>query len=380
MTFSNDRSLSNSAFAGVTLGLCIVAILARMATHTKVSVRTVLAVVSSYVMLGLFFAYLDSGIGHIWARSSRSPARTRSRTTRTSATSRSRPSASGTSRPAPPSRGPSSSSRRSSGRSSSSRSSRGWCRSSAPSARRSTCGRQEEPRGRRVTSPHGSALPLGDEAESLLTHTCTAFPKRLLTLPGPGYLDEVVAGVGPLARGAPEPRHVYSHGRLGGTGYLSILPVDQGSSTPAAAVRGEPDLLRPRQLCDLALGRGLQRDRHDARGLGAVSRRYVAPDPVHRQAEPQRLPALPEHLRPGHVRARCGVPSTSGRSGVGATIYFGSPESDRQLHEVARRSRRHTATACSRCCGPTCATPGSRRTASTTPSPRTSRARRTTSA
>jgi ion channel len=51
--------------AGLSLGLCIVAILARMATHTKVSVRTVLAVVSSYVMLGLFFAYLDSGIGHI---------------------------------------------------------------------------------------------------------------------------------------------------------------------------------------------------------------------------------------------------------------------------------------------------------------------------
>src|ERR1700684_2903437 len=97
------------------------------------------------------------------------------------------------------------------------------------------------------------AALLGDEASSLLDHQATAFPKELLTLPGPDYLNDVFA----LTDRSPTVlRHLdtgHNHGRLRGTGYLSILPVDQGiEHSAAASFAPNPEYFDPARLCDLA--------------------------------------------------------------------------------------------------------------------------------
>ena len=76
---------------------------------------------------------------------------------------------------------------------------------------------------------------LGDEAPSLLNHVATAFPKELLTAPGPNFLDDVFAYSDRSPSVLRNLGALYNHGRLGGTGYLSILPVDQGIEHSAAA-------------------------------------------------------------------------------------------------------------------------------------------------
>ena len=92
---------------------------------------------------------------------------------------------------------------------------------------------------------------LGDDASSLLDHKATAFPKELLTLPGPDYLSDVFA----LSDRSPTVLRnlgtLHNHGRLRGTGYLSILPVDQGiEHSAAASFSPNPEYFDPARLCD----------------------------------------------------------------------------------------------------------------------------------
>ena len=106
---------------------------------------------------------------------------------------------------------------------------------------------------------------LGDEADSLLGHEAKAFPAEGLVLPGPDFLDRVF-------RDSDRPPAVlrnlgtlYRHGRLGGTGYLSILPVDQGiEHSAAASFAKNPEVLRPGQPGRAGPGRRVQRHRHHA--------------------------------------------------------------------------------------------------------------------
>ena len=117
---------------------------------------------------------------------------------------------------------------------------------------------------------------LGDEAESLLTHTCTAFPKSLLTLPGPGFIDGVFTETDRSPSVLRNLGTLYGHGRLGGTGYLSILPVDQGiEHSAAASFAKNPEYFDPARLCDLALAADCSAIATTLGALGAVSRRYV---------------------------------------------------------------------------------------------------------
>ena len=177
---------------------------------------------------------------------------------------------------------------------------------------------------------------LGDEAESLLTHTCTAFPKDLLTLPGPGYLDDVVAGSDrspSVLRGLGT---IYGHGRLGGTGYLSILPVDQGiEHSAAASFAKNPEYFDPAKLCDLALAADCSAIATTLGSLGSVARRYVHRIPFIVKLNHNdflHFPTTYDQVMFASVRRAIDL----GAIGVGATIYFGSPESDRQLHEVGQ--------------------------------------------
>ncbi|MEI8127952.1 MAG: fructose-bisphosphate aldolase, partial [Actinomycetota bacterium] len=117
---------------------------------------------------------------------------------------------------------------------------------------------------------------LGDEASSLLDHVSTAFPKELLTAPGPEFLDDsfvysdrsptVLRNLGSL----------YGAGRLGGTGYLSILPVDQGiEHSAAASFAKNPNYFDPQKLCELAVAADCSAIATTLGVLGTVSRRYV---------------------------------------------------------------------------------------------------------
>ena len=174
---------------------------------------------------------------------------------------------------------------------------------------------------------------------------------------------------------------LYQHGRLGGTGYLSILPVDQGiEHSAAASFAKNPAYFDPANLVELALEGGCSAIATTLGGLGAVARRYAHRIPFIvklNHNEFLHYPSQYDQVMFGSARQAADL----GAVGVGATIYFGSEQSDRQIQEVPGRLRRGPrARACSPCCGATCATPPSRPRRPTTTCPPTSPARPTTSA
>ena len=126
-----------------------------------------------------------------------------------------------------------------------------------------------------------------------------------------------------------------THGRLGDTGYLSILPVDQGIEHSAgASFAPNPMMFDPENIVKLAIEGGCNAVASTFGVLGIDRAQVRAQDPVHRQDQPQRAAVVPEHVRPDDVRQRPPV-LRHGRAGVGATVYWGSPESRRQLQEIA---------------------------------------------
>ncbi len=176
---------------------------------------------------------------------------------------------------------------------------------------------------------------LGDEADSLLRHEAKAFPADGLVLPGPDFLDRVFRDSDRSPTVLRNLGTLYGHGRLGGTGYLSILPVDQGIEHSAgASFAKNPRYFDPANLCELALAGECSAIATTLGGLGAVSRRYV-----------HRIPFIVKlnhndflHYPNTYDQVLFGTAQQAfdlGAAGVGATIYFGSEESDRQLHEVS---------------------------------------------
>jgi len=175
---------------------------------------------------------------------------------------------------------------------------------------------------------------LGDEAKSLLTHTCKGVTADELVLPGPDYIDRVVLGTD---RRIPVVRNLaalYNNGRLGGTGYLSILPVDQGIEHSAgASFAKNPAYFDPANLLELAIEAGCSAVATTLGGLGAVARRYAHRIPFIvkiNHNEFLHYPSQYDQVMFGSVHQAVDL----GAVGIGATIYFGSPESDRQLQEV----------------------------------------------
>jgi fructose-bisphosphate aldolase, class I len=176
---------------------------------------------------------------------------------------------------------------------------------------------------------------LGDEAEALLSHQCKGVTADDLVLPGPDVADRVmrdsdrpVAVVRNLAA-------LYQHGRLGGTGYLSILPVDQGiEHSGAASFAKNPAYFDPANLCELALAGGSSAIATTLGGLGIVARRYAHRIPFIVKLNHNdflHYPNTYDQVMFGSVRQAADL----GAIGVGATIYFGSEQSDRQLLEVS---------------------------------------------
>ncbi|MHB1987035.1 MAG: class I fructose-bisphosphate aldolase [Acidimicrobiales bacterium] len=176
---------------------------------------------------------------------------------------------------------------------------------------------------------------LGDEAESLLTHHATAFPRERLILPGPDFVDRVfVASDRPVAV-LRNLAHTFGHGRLGGTGYLSILPVDQGiEHSAAASFAKNPEYFDPERLVELALNAECSAIATTLGGLGIVARKYAHKIPLIAKLNHNELltyPVKADQVPFGSVRQAVDL----GAVGVGATIYFGSEESTRQIREVS---------------------------------------------
>ena len=176
---------------------------------------------------------------------------------------------------------------------------------------------------------------LGDEAESLLGHESKAFPRDELVLPGPDFIDRVLV---PSDRPIAVLRNLqatFGHGRLANTGYLSILPVDQGiEHSAAASFSKNPIYFDPERLVELALAAECSAMASTLGGLGIVARRYAHKIPLIVKLNHNELlsyPHEPDQVPFGKVRQAVDM----GAVGVGATIYFGSAESTRQIREVS---------------------------------------------
>jgi class I fructose-bisphosphate aldolase len=179
------------------------------------------------------------------------------------------------------------------------------------------------------------AAQLGDEADDLLGYRCTAVPAEGLSLPGPDFIDRVFRD---SDRPVPVVRNlaaVYAHGRLGGTGYLSILPVDQGiEHSAAASFAKNPAYFDPANLCELALAADCSAIATTLGGLGVVARRYAHKIPFIVKLNHNDFLHYP-NTYDQVMFASVAQAADLGAVGVGATIYFGSEQSDRQLHEVS---------------------------------------------
>ncbi len=176
---------------------------------------------------------------------------------------------------------------------------------------------------------------LGDDAETLLSHECKTIPKEDLVLPGPGFLDEVMVETDRPSSVLRSLGQLYSHGRLGGTGYISIFPVDQGiEHSGAASFARNPAYFDPKNLCELAVEAGSNAIATTLGVLGSVSRRYAHKIPFIVKINHNEFLQYPnrfDQIMFSSVQQAVDL----GAAGIGATIYFGSPESTRQIQEVA---------------------------------------------
>ncbi len=176
---------------------------------------------------------------------------------------------------------------------------------------------------------------LGEEAEGLLRHKCMTIPKEQLYLPGSGFIDRIF---GANDRPVPVLRSLQSiidHGRLSGTGYLSILPVDQGVEHSAgASFAPNPEYFDPENIVRLAIEGGCNAVASTLGILGSVARKYAHKIPFILKINHNELLTYPNKydqiLFASVKQAR-----DLGAVAVGATVYFGSPESLRQIQEVS---------------------------------------------
>ncbi|MDN5848146.1 MAG: class I fructose-bisphosphate aldolase [Nitrococcus sp.] len=176
---------------------------------------------------------------------------------------------------------------------------------------------------------------LGAEAESLLSYRCRCIPTQMLQLPGPDYVDRVVAQKHRKAGVLRNLQAIFNQGRLTGTGYLSILPVDQGvEHSGGASFSPNPEYFDPENIARLAVEGGCNAVASTLGVLSAVSRRYAHRIPFIVKLNHSELLTYPE-LHDQTLFASVEQAFDLGAVAVGATIYFGSPESRRQIQEIS---------------------------------------------
>ena len=177
---------------------------------------------------------------------------------------------------------------------------------------------------------------LGDEAETLLNHTSTTIPKENIHIPGADFVDRIWLQSDRNINVLRSLQTLFINGRLSGTGYLSILPVDQGIEHSAgASFAPNPKLFDPNNIVELAIEGGCNAVASTFGALGIVARKYAHKIPFVVKINHNELLTYPnkyDQIMFGTIdQAR-----DMGAIAVGATIYFGSEESTRQITEVAR--------------------------------------------
>jgi class I fructose-bisphosphate aldolase len=176
---------------------------------------------------------------------------------------------------------------------------------------------------------------LGDQAEFLLNHTCTTIPKENIHLPSAGYVDNVWSHSDRNNRVLGNIQRILDHGRLGGTGYTSILPVDQGIEHSAgASFAKNPIYFDPENIIKLAIEGGCNAVASTFGVLATTSRKYAHKIPYIVKINHNELMTYPntfDQIMFGQVEQAYDM----GAAAVGATIYFGSEESNRQIVEVS---------------------------------------------
>ncbi len=177
---------------------------------------------------------------------------------------------------------------------------------------------------------------LGNEADSLLNHTCKTVPKERLHIPDGNWVDRIFTCSDRSNRVMRSLESLFSKGRLGGTGYLSILPVDQGVEHSAgASFAANPDYFDPENIVLLAMEGGCNAVASTYGVLSMVSRRYAHKLPFILKLNHNELLTYPntfDQIFFANIREA----QDMGAVAVGATIYFGSPESARQIVEVSK--------------------------------------------
>jgi class I fructose-bisphosphate aldolase len=176
---------------------------------------------------------------------------------------------------------------------------------------------------------------LGDDAQDLLTHNSKGISADTLELPGPDFIDRVFMQTDRSPQVLRNLASMYNHGRLAGTGYLSILPVDQGiEHSGAASFAPNPIYFDPKNIVELAVQAGCNAVATTYGVLGMVSRQYAHKIPFIVKINHNELltyPATYDQVMFGSVEQAFDL----GAAAVGATIYFGSEESTRQIQEVS---------------------------------------------
>jgi len=176
---------------------------------------------------------------------------------------------------------------------------------------------------------------LGNNAESLLGHACKTVEKEHLHIPGPGFIDNVFVNSSRSPQVLRSLGQIFGHGRLAGTGYLSILPIDQGIEHSAgASFAKNPIYFDPENILKLAIEGGCNAVATTFGNLAMVSRKYVHKIPFIVKINHNELLTYPnkaDEIMFGSVDEAWRL----GAVAVGATIYFGSENSTRQIQEVS---------------------------------------------
>lgn len=176
---------------------------------------------------------------------------------------------------------------------------------------------------------------LGDDADYLLGHRCETLPAAQLHTPGPDYVDRVFSLSDRKPGVLRAMQSLFDHGRLGGTGYLSILPVDQGVEHAAgASFAPNPIYFDPENIVQLAMAGGCNAVASTLGVLGSIGRRYAHKIPFLVKLNHNELLTYPA-MHDQTLFASVDQAFDMGAVAVGATIYFGSPESRRQITEVS---------------------------------------------
>ena len=176
---------------------------------------------------------------------------------------------------------------------------------------------------------------LGDEAEQLLGYRCSGIPKESLHLPGPDYVDRVVAMKDRKVGVLRSLQALYGHGRLANTGYLSLLPVDQGvEHSGGASFAPNPIYFDPENIVRLAIEGGCNGVASTLGVLGSIARRYAHKIPFIVKINHNELLTYP-NIFDQTLFASVDQAFDMGAVAVGATVFYGSEHSRRQIQEIS---------------------------------------------